>query len=89
MGTLTKGDLKYTYSWTAVKPDDPKITGAIDGKFVNRHEGYEVLYFVNTITANNTDALKAERLLHDKVPSNLHSRAHIFEWIKKNWAMYP
>lgn len=88
MGTLTRGQLQFPYAWSAIPPDDARITGAIDGRMVNRGEGYEVLYFVNTVTSNNPDALKAERLLHNHVPGNLRSRVHIYEWMRDNWNAY-
>ena len=47
MNLLVKSDLEYTYSWTAIDGDDPKISGIPDNTLFNRNEGYEDLYLIN------------------------------------------
>jgi len=52
---FTKGDLVYTdYKWTAYPTDDPRITGKPDSTYLNRGEGYEIVYFIDRyMRANN------------------------------------
>lgn len=90
MTLLAKSDLKFTYSWTAVKPDNPKITGEPDSAELNRHEGYEILDFLNRLATASSwttkdPALKAERLIHDKLPANVRSRQHVWQWLVDHW----
>jgi hypothetical protein len=73
------------YSWTALRDDDPKKTGVPDNVLLNRREGYEVLAFVQRNFPNVSDAQKAERAIRNRVPANLHSRAHIKDWLTRNW----
>jgi hypothetical protein len=90
MALLSSSDLKFTYSWTTVKPDDPRITGEPDNAELNRHEGYEVLAFLNRMAnashwVNKEPALKAERLIREKLPANVRSRQHVWQWIADHW----
>lgn len=92
MGLIAKSDLEGTYSWTALLGDDPKVSGPPDSTLLNRHEGYEVLYFINKIAeihgfAQKTSGLKIERMLKS-VPSNLRSQSNVKDWIEQNWSKY-
>lgn len=92
MGLITKNELVYTdYSWTVLNGDNPKITGAPDSTLLNRNEGYEMLYFVNAFSEihnfkNKVSPLKAERLIKEKVPANIHSQENIKLWLEQNWS---
>lgn len=98
MNTIAKSDLLYSYTWSTIAGDDPRLTGKPDSVLLNRNEGYEVLYFINRFcslhTFNNgqaatkAEALKAERLIRTQLPSNLRSRQHVSEWLEKNWGTY-
>lgn len=45
---FSKGDLFYEdYKWTAYPSDDPKVTGKPDSTYLNRGEGYEMVYFID------------------------------------------
>ncbi|PLP96645.1 hypothetical protein [Cupriavidus pauculus] len=97
MSTISKGDLQFTYSWTAIRGDDPRLTGKPDDVLLNRHEGYEVLPFINSFCsrhnfggaqATKAHALKAERLIRNQLPSNIRSRQHVSEWLVKYWGTY-
>lgn len=86
---ITRDDLIDSYSWRTTPGDSPKHRDSPDDVLVNRHEGYEVLDFINWMLARfnlerPADALKIEKMLH-RAPSHLRSRAHIKEWIKENW----
>lgn len=49
MAIMKSSDLQYEYSWKAIKPDDPKVSGKPDSTLLNRGEGYEVLPFINRL----------------------------------------
>ena len=45
---FNKGDLFYDdYKWTAYPDDDPRVTGKPDSTYLNRGEGYEMVYFID------------------------------------------
>lgn len=80
----------YTYSWTAIPGDDPRITGEPDSTMFNRHEGYEVLYMINKCMekwnlSSVADGEKIERLIKEKLPSDVRSQKNVFEWLDKNY----
>jgi hypothetical protein len=94
MPLLTSQDLQFNYSWSAIPPDDPRITGNPDSTLLNRGEGYEVLAFINRVAvaskwAQKAPALKAERLIKTLLPGTIRSHAHIWQWLVDNWASYP
>jgi hypothetical protein len=93
MALLSESDLKYTYSKTAIPPDDPKTTGTPDSTLLNRNELYEVLPFLNRMTVQQgwttkTQGLKAERMVRQHVPSDRRSHALVNKWIVDNWLKY-
>lgn len=84
---IARAQLRYQYQWTAIPPDSPRLTGIPDSTLLNRHEGYEVLAFLNRVCTESLDqALKAERAIHDHLPSNLRSHAHVLQWLQSNWS---
>jgi len=90
MALLNKSDLKYTYSWTAIGGDDPKITGTPDSTLFNRREGYEVLYMINKFAVdhklkNKPTGHKIEKMVNDHLPSNIRSQDNVVTWIVDNW----
>jgi len=90
MSLLKKSDLEEKYSWTAIDDDDPKITGKPDSTLLNKHEGYEVLPFINRFAEkhnlkNKSSGLKAERLIRHDLPSDKRSHAHVNQWLVDNW----
>lgn len=91
MDLLKKSDLQYPdYTWTTSGDDDPRRTGSPDNVLLNRKEGYEVLPFLNRLAKDHkwskTDALKAEWLIREHVPSSLRHRDNITKWLKDNWS---
>lgn len=98
MSLISANDLLFKdYSWTSYRGDDPRLTGAPDSTLLNRHEGYEMLYFINKFCArhnwtpapaNKTTALKAERLIRQHLPTSIRSRAHVDQWLIENWRKY-
>jgi len=92
MPLLSKADLVGTYSWTAIKGDDPRVSGPPDSTLLNRHEGYEVLYFINKLAeihnlAQKASGLKIEKMLKS-VPSDQRSQEHVKAWIEANWSSH-
>ncbi len=91
MALYSKSDLVYQdYSWTVYSNDNPKITGEPDSTLLNRKEGYEILYFINKFASihglkEKASGEKIERMIREKVPSNIHSQENIKEWIVENW----
>jgi hypothetical protein len=93
MALLSKTDLKSDYSWTAIAPDDARITGIPDSTLLNRSEGYEVLAFINRLAqASNwttkEPALKAERMIKTALPGNIRSHSNVWQWLVDNWQRY-
>ncbi|WP_119790361.1 hypothetical protein [Flavobacterium anhuiense] len=91
MGIITKSDLYYNdYSWTAIKRDDPRVSGEPDSTLLSRKEGYEVLYFINKFSEihnfkNKDSAIKVEKMIRNEVPSDIRSQSNIKIWIEQNW----
>jgi len=95
MALIKRSDLKYEkdYSWTAVKGDDPKVTGEPDSTLFNRTEGYEVLYLINKLAGKwdfktLSQGLKMEEMIKKHLPSDKRSQSNVAAWIKDNWAKY-
>ncbi len=87
MALLEKGDLNYTYSWTVYGKDDPKVTGKPDSTLLNRNEGYEVLYLINSFAEKHeyklkTTGLVIEKLIHDQLPSDIRSQEKVMKWLE-------
>lgn len=93
---LTRSELQYIYSDHATPGDNPNIRGKEDRDFLSRHQSYEVLDYINAyaltfphaILPHKDFALKLERLLWNEVPKNLHGRATITEWLRRNLPFY-
>jgi hypothetical protein len=93
MAIINKTDLVYTdYSWTAIKGDDPKISGEPDSTLFNKHEGYEMLYLLNKMVKNGiaprATAQKAERLIRQHLPGSIRSQTNVYKWVVDNWDSY-
>jgi len=89
MDLLDRNDLIYSYSWTAIKGDDPRLTGHPDSTLLNRHEGYEVLPFINRFAKSNDFkskkfGLKVEWLIREHLPPNVRSHANVRNWLIHN-----
>lgn len=93
MPLLQKSDLVFKYSWTAIPPDDKRVTGKPDSTLLNRGEGYEVLAFINSFAIKNDwkqkdSGLKAERLINKHLPGDTRSHANVHKWLVDNWKKY-
>jgi hypothetical protein len=90
MSLMQKSDLAFTYSWSVVPPDSPRITGEPDSTLFNRHEGYEVLYLINKLSQTwglkqKASGLKMERMIRNHLPAATRSQANVKAWIHSNW----
>jgi hypothetical protein len=91
MALISKSDLFYKdYKWTAYPTDDPRVTGKPDSSLLNRHEGYEILYFINTFAEKHgfkkkESAIKTEKLIREKLPSDTRSQINVAAWLVANW----
>lgn len=93
MSLLEKSDLKFEYSWKAIPPDDPRVTGKPDSTLLNREEGYEVLYFINRFANaynwnSKNSGLKVEKLIKKHLPGTTRSHANVWQWLVNNWNKY-
>ncbi|MBW1658794.1 hypothetical protein [Flavobacterium quisquiliarum] len=89
MANFTKTQMLYEdqYTWRRDGGDGPYI-GKIDRDRLDRDEGYEVLDFANSCLKSGVgvEALhKFERLLREKLPSNVVMKNQIIDFLNKNW----
>jgi hypothetical protein len=93
MANFKKSDLKLTYSWTAsVENDNAKITGVPDSTLLDRHEGYEVLPFLNKYMTgkgwtNKSFLNKLEDALRNDLPGSTRSHANVGKWLDDNFTL--
>lgn len=93
MASFKKSDLRLHYSWTAsAEADNAKITGFPDNVLLDRHEGYEVLPFLNRYMTvknwNNQSTLnRLEDALRGKLPGSIRSHANIKKWLNENFSL--
>ncbi len=90
LSTYKKKDMEYTdYKWQAYADhDNPKIVGGNDHAQLNRSEGYEMLYFINSLGRTwNWDGYPLasyqhlERIIRNEVPSSTRTHTGIKDWI--------
>ena len=92
MSLLNKSNLNFKYTWSTVPGDNPKVTGFPDSTRFSRREGYEVLYLINILCSEwrvtkIESALKMEKMINEKLPSNIQSQEAVKNWIYMNWKM--
>ena len=81
------------YKWKArADQDNPKIIGGTDHAELNRSEGYEMLYFINSLakTWSWTNAPLSsfqhlEKIIRTEVPSSTRTHTGIKEWIASHY----
>jgi hypothetical protein len=90
----TKDQLFYKdYKWTARENhDNPKIIGDNDQTELNRTEGYEMLYFINSLVKTwgwSRDPLSSyrhlEKIIRTQVPSEVRTHSAIKDWIASKY----
>lgn len=88
-----KSQMVYNdYKWTARGDfDDPKFIGAQESSMLNRSEGYEMLWFINSLAKtwgwndNRASYQNLEKILREKVPSTTRTHSGIKQWIEANY----
>ena len=90
----TKSQMVYTdYKWTAnADHDNPKIIAGADHTELNRTEGYEMLYFINSLakawgwaSTSLASCKKLETIIREKVPTSTRTHKGIKTWIESNY----
>ncbi|MDZ7718921.1 MAG: hypothetical protein U5K72_08905 [Balneolaceae bacterium] len=93
MPLLDRSDLKYDYNWKTGPADIPRTETSTDSetdsKLFRRHEGDEVLDFINEYSEENevlekADALEIERLLRDELKNEDMTRKEVRLWLKNH-----
>lgn len=90
MSIFTKADMLYSYRWTARPEDNPNFRKGSDYRNFNRSEGYEVLFTINEFLmmrglTSAASGQKAEKLIHEKLPSLVFSHAGLYTWLAQHW----
>lgn len=86
MGLIEKGDLKFDYDWSSQPGDDPVKKEDIGSNVFNNNQGEDVLNMLNDYAeehdiTNKSDVLKAEDLLRNNLPKDLHTETDIMDWL--------
>jgi len=90
----TKSQMVYTdYKWVAkADHDNPKIIGGTDHSELNRTEGYEMLYFINSLakswnwgSVGLSSYQHLERIIRTEVPSSIRTHSAIKTWIESHY----
>ncbi|RXK58572.1 hypothetical protein ESA94_18240 [Lacibacter luteus] len=92
--SYTKSNMYYDdYKWSArADHDNPKIIGGTDHAQLNREEGYEMLYFINSLAKTWNwknpsigSFQKLEKIIRKEVPSSIRTHSGIKTWIAQNY----
>lgn len=83
----------YDYKWTAkAGNDNPRFIGAQERSMLNRSEGYEMLWFINSLAKTwgwTSDQLASyqnlERIIRENVPSEIRTHDGIRQWIANRY----
>ncbi|SEO88170.1 hypothetical protein SAMN05192574_11530 [Mucilaginibacter gossypiicola] len=87
---FSRRNLHYTdYKWTAYIQNDPRVNGRPDHTVFDKTEGNEMVYLINKLMmiwdyrfANTGN--KMEKLIHDKLPTEITSQEDVQGWLKIN-----
>lgn len=77
-----RSDLTLTYSWSRTPGDSPATQ--LDRLYLNKREGYEVLYFINHNLNNYVtyfNLASVEKLIRD---CTYHIRTEVKEYVIRN-----
>jgi hypothetical protein len=83
------------YKWTAeADHDNPRVIVADDHTELNRSEGNEVLYFINSLAVTwgwQNSSLSSfqslEKIIRKEVPFIMHTYAQIKSWIEEKYGI--
>lgn len=91
MADIKKEDLLYTdYNWKAKSQGDDPTKRKEDAERFSRHEGYEMLYLLNSGFTNSKDLSietkqSIEWSIRTLLPSGTQSRKDVVSWVVKNY----
>ncbi len=93
--SYTKSQMAYQdYKWTAgADHDNPKIIDGQEHSELNRSEGYEMLYFINSLAktwnwkeSSTSSFQHLEKIIRTEVPSSIRTHTKIKEWIQEHYS---
>lgn len=93
--TYLRSQMVYDdYKWTSkADHDNPKFIGAQESAMLNRSEGYEMLWFINSLAKtwgwadNSTSSCQhLERIIRTEVPSSTRTHSGIKDWIAAKYS---
>ena len=84
---VRRDDLLYIYEWGELPPEDVRLSGDPDSVPFRRHQGYEMLAFLNRVCTSSRQAQLAERLINSQAPRELKTRAQVLRWLQDNWPL--
>lgn len=90
MTDITKDNLLYKdYNWKAKAQGDDPTKRKADGDRFSRHEGYEMLYLLNTGFGNSSELSietkqRIEWAIREHLPAGTQSRTDVVDWVVKN-----
>ena len=90
MAVFKKSDMQYSYRWSARPEDNPNFRKGSDYRNFNRSEGYELLFTINEFLSKKgltsaASGQKAEKLIHDKLPSQVFTHSELYKWLNDKW----
>ena len=87
---FSRKNLFYSdYKWSAYVPNDPRTNGKPEETPFSKEEGNEMVYLINRLMSlwdyrfANTGN-KMEKLIHDKMPSEVTTQQDVQQWLKTN-----
>lgn len=81
------------YKWSArADQDNPKVIGGTDHAELDRTQGYEMIYFINSLAKSwawqnvqLSSFHNLEKVIRTQVPSNIQTHAGIKAWIESHY----
>jgi hypothetical protein len=82
----------HDYHWAAIANyDNPKFIAGSDQTELDRVEGYEILFFINSLAKtwnwsdNEFSCKHLEQIIRNEVPSTIITHSRIKDWISSNY----
>lgn len=89
MPLYNKQNLRFSYNWDTPEEECAAIEGFPENRELNRHDGNEVLYFINRYMEQNNYRLlttfqKLEDLIRIHLLVSIKSHSGIRDWLNEN-----
>lgn len=90
----TRSQMVYKdYKWNArAGHDNPRFIGAQERAMLNRSEGYEMLWFINSLAKtwswtniSQSSYQHLERIIRENVPGDIRTHNEIRKWIASRY----